>query len=521
MWYRAGPAPGPSNDTMRRAFACALFVAMIVAAPSEPAAAAGSFTFFGSGWGHGIGLSQYGAYGLALDGWGSGRILTHFYSHTRVVKGPAPPRLRIGLVQGRSRLRLTALAGPVDLRLDNPKKGDVVATIPEGKTWTVRVARSKYRIIDGAGKRVGGRVGGPRTDLFASYEPNGARVRIPQAGHTYNRGWVEFNIYSCASACTMRLVLSIHPQDYLYGIAEVPSSWPRAALRAQAIAARTYAFRRVQTSGQHRDVCNCALYASSLDQVYAGWDKEGGLDGRRWVAAVNRTDGQVVVYHGQLIEAFYSSSSGGYTENNENVWGGTPVPYLRGVCDPGDYTPANPNAIWQVSMSASSVTSRLGLGIGRVRRFANVVRGVSGRVISVVVHGTRGRATIGGGDLRSRLGLNDDRVWINANRQVTGSIRLKYDAMSCRPGLPTSRRAGVAGGMRQRFQRSTIFYHSGAGAHAIGGNVLSRYLHEGGPRGHLGFPTTDVHRLKSGARRARFEHGVITCDGGSCTVSGG
>jgi uncharacterized protein with LGFP repeats len=142
-------------------------------------------------------------------------------------------------------------------------------------------------------------------------------------------------------------------------------------------------------------------------------------------------------------------------------------------------------------------------------------------VISVVVRGRTGRARIGGDDLRSRLGLNDDRVWINANRQVTGSIRLKYDAISCRPGLPTSRRTSIAGGVRQKFERSTIFYHSGVGAHAIGGTVLGAYHDEGGPRGHLGFPTSDVHTLKGGSRRARFEHGVITCDGGSCTVTSG
>jgi uncharacterized protein with LGFP repeats len=144
---------------------------------------------------------------------------------------------------------------------------------------------------------------------------------------------------------------------------------------------------------------------------------------------------------------------------------------------------------------------------------------VSGRITSVTVKGAHGHATITGDTLRSRLGLNDDRVWINSNRQVTGVIRNKYDAMSCKPGLPTSKRTNVAGGQRQRFDRSTIYYRSDVGAHAIGGVVLDAYLGEGGPNGHLGFPTTDVKRLADGSRRARFEQGVITCDGGSCTVA--
>jgi SpoIID/LytB domain protein len=518
VWYGRHPFDQP--ETMRRALASVLVTAVLAVVPSGAAAAADSFTFFGSGWGHGLGLSQWGAYGLALDGWKPAHILTHFYSHTRVagVDQP-PPRLRIGLAQHDRRYRLSAAAGPVDLRLDNPRQGDVVATIPSGETWSVRVSGGRYRIFDGSGTRVGDALGGAASDLFASYEPNTARVRIPEAGHTYNRGWIEFNIYDCANTCTMRLVLSIAPQDYLYGLAEVPSSWPRPALQAQAIAARTYAFRRVQTSGQHRADCNCALYASSMDQVYAGWDKEGGLDGDRWVAAVNATDGKALVYKGELIQAFYASSSGGYTENNENVWGGSPIPYLRGVCDPGDYTSANPNAVWQVSFTTKQVTTKLGLGIGAVQRFTNVVRGVSGRIVSVVVKGANGQATIDGDQLRASLGLNDDRVWINANRQVTGEIRQKYDAIDCRPGLPTSRRQVVAGGQRQRFQRATIFYRSDLGAHAIGGAVLQTYLDEGGPGGHLGFPTTDVRTLSGGARRARFEHGVITCDGTDCTVA--
>jgi SpoIID/LytB domain protein len=507
---------------MRKALASVLVAAVLAVVPTGAAAAAGSFTFFGSGWGHGLGLSQWGAYGLALDGWTASRILTHFYSHTRVATADGvPARLRVGLAQGRPGYRLSAESGQVDLHLDDPNHGDVVATIPSGETWSVVLRDGTYRIEDAAGRPIADAIGGPASNLYATYAPNDARVHIPEAGHTYNRGWIEFNIADCSRRCTMRLVLSIPPQEYLYGLAEVPSSWPRPALQAQAIAARTYAFNRVATSGQHRDGCNCALYASSLDQVYAGWDKEGAADGARWSAAVNATDGKALVYQGQLIQAFYFSSSGGYTENNENVWGGSPVPYLRGVCDPGDYTAANPNAVWQVSLSTARVTRKLGLGIGAVRRFTNVVRGVSGRIVSVDVAGANGTATIDGDTLRSALELKDDRVWINANRQVTGEIRQKYDTIGCRPGLPTSRRSAVAGGLRQRFERATIFYRSNVGAHSIGGPVLTAYLDEGGPGGRLGFPTTDVRALSGGSRRARFEHGVITCNASTCRVARG
>jgi stage II sporulation protein D len=504
---------------MRRAIIWT-FVALLVglsAAPTALAQGDDEFTFYGSGFGHGLGMSQWGAYGLAQQGWTPSRILRHFYSGTTIADADSSPdRLRIGLTQGRDVIRLEAQAGDVEIRTGDPN-GDVAARIPSGQTWRVRASEGDYRIVDQSGDTVA-RVGGPNAPIFAVYQPQGARVRVPEASHTYNRGWIEFGLYNCSASCRIRLVLVISPQEYLYGLAEVPSSWPTPALKAQAIAARTYALTKAGIS-QHRSGCDCALYASSLDQVYAGWDKEGGLDGDRWVAAVDDTDGQVVVSGGQSIQAFYMSSSGGFTEDNENVWGGTPIGYLRGVCDPGDYTPANPSATWVVTYSASRVTKQLSLGIGTVTGFANAERGVSGRIVSIMVNGQNGSKPISGPTLRSALGLRDDRVWINADRHITGPIRQKYDALECSPGLPSSRQVQVAGGLRQRFEDATIFFSQTTGAHELHGPVLTHYLDVGGPSGRLGFPVTDVRRLSSGNLRAGFEHGVITCGDAGCRVS--
>src|SRR3990172_8990475 len=106
------------------------------------------FRFFGSGFGHGLGMSQWGAFGLALQGWGAPRILTHYYSATRVAK-VAPPvdRLRIGLAQSESSVRLEASEGDVELRLGD-RNGELVATVPAGQTWRVRVTNDRYRIVD-------------------------------------------------------------------------------------------------------------------------------------------------------------------------------------------------------------------------------------------------------------------------------------------------------------------------------------------------------------------------------------
>lgn len=503
---------------MRRAIIWT-FVVLLAGLPAAPALAQGDdeFTFFGSGFGHGLGMSQWGAYGLAQEGWTASRILRHFYSGTRVDRAAAPPaQLRIGLTQGRDAIHLEAEAGDVEIR-DGDQRGTVVATIPSGETWRVRPTDSGYRIIDQRGNTVG-TAGGPAAPIFAVYEPQQARVRIPEAGHAYNRGWIEFGVDDCSPSCRIRLILVTSPQEYLYGLGEVPSSWPMAALEAQAVAARTYALTKASTT-QHRPECDCALMASSADQVYAGWDKEGGLDGDRWIRAVDDTDGLIVKDGGESIQAFYMSSSGGFTEDNENVWGGTPIDYLRGVCDPGDYTPANPSATWDVTYTASRITRQLSLRIGTVTDFVNAQRGVSGRIVSIMVRGSNGSKPISGSVLRSALGLRDDRVWINANRNITGEIREKYDALNCSPGLPRSRQTVVPGGMRQKFEDANIYFSQGTGAHELHGPVLTRYLELGGPGGRFGFPITDVRRLSNGNLRARFERGVITCGDTRCFTS--
>jgi len=527
-------------------------------------------------------MSQYGAYGLALDGWSAPRIVTHYYSGTRVGPEPKrPDRLRVGLVQGRKVLHLEARGGKVELHLGQANGGDLVATIPDGSTWTIEISGGQYAIRNGKGKVVGSPIGGPSRDLFARYAPLGSQVHLAEAGHSYGRGWVELNIYpKGCDGCTqhLRAVADVPPEEYLYGLAEVPSSWPAQALRAQAIAARTYAVEKVLRVGQHRTGCNCGLYASTFDQVYIGWDKEVAQDGGRWVSAVNATAGKVVLYHGKLVQAYYHSSSGGFTEDNENVWAGAALPYLRGVCDPGDYVPANPNRVWEESFTGRAMGADLagaGHDVGAVKRFTGVTRGVSGRIVSITVVGARGRVTLSGPDFRSALGLRDDRVWIDSNRNVVGDVRALYDRLDCAPGLPQSPRVKVDGGARQRFADGaiyrndaagatvwlhgpvhdkyvalgedasvlglprtgvatlaklhgrvaqfaggSIYFRVGAGAHELHGRILDYFLSHGGAW-KLGFPTTDVVKEGGGTVSAAFDSGVrVTCrPGKACRKS--
>jgi hypothetical protein len=269
------------------------------------------------------------------------------------------------------------------------------------------------------------------------------------------------------------------------------------------------------------------------------------------------------------------------------VWhGGNPayaIPYLRGVCDPGEYTSANPWTDWTRSFTASSLSSRLAPytgGIGTITRFTDVRRGVSGRIVRATVRGTGGSAAVEGDELRSALGLPDGRVWINTDRNIVGAVRAKYDALMCRPGLPRSPVVTLDHGSRQLFQRGGIYRNRQVDLTIwLKGAIHAEYETAGGARGHLGLPVsgavsvrrtsaaTDCStcrriilesgriyfkqavgahalwgpvlsayldrggaqgalgypktrvRLVDGVRRASFEHGTIACANGSCGVS--
>ena len=560
----------------------ALATAFVLTDTAPPAAATSTFTFYGGGWGHGVGMSQYGAYGMATGGSNYMQILAQYYTGTAVQTASSPATLRVGLLQWQTAVQLQASGGPISLRL-NGAHGAVIATIANGETWNIQFRTDgRYWLQQPNGSFLGGHGwGGPSNHLFAFYTKAGTIVRVPDTGHRYNLGQFEFNIYKPCVSCPYRgrLILIIGTNGYVYGIGEVPSSWPEAALNAQAVASRTYAIYKANTSGQHRAGCNCAVYANTSDQVYVGYDKLAGTDGARWKAAADDTAWQVITYGGRPIAAFYSSSSGGHTESNDAVWGGTPLPYLRGRCDPGDYTSANPNRTWTVQMNGvgigNKVSAYTGVHIGTATGIVVGSRWGSGGIRSATVHGTLAAVTMTGTEFRAALLLKSSLVWINQNLLVTGDVRALYDHLRCSPGLPTGPATSPPGGRRQNFRNGAIyidhlrghdvFLHNGeildkyrslggvtrflgwpvtgvtaqpwgsratfvggtiynslaTAAHESHGLVLDAYLANGGADGALGLPVTDVH-TSGNLRTQTFQHGSITChtDTGTCRVRG-
>ena len=155
--------------------------------------------------------------------------------------------------------------------------------------------------------------------------------------------------------------------------------------------------------------------------------------------------------------------------------------------------------------------------------FGKIDRGVSGRIEDAVVRGVKGTASVSGTEIRSALALPDDRVWINADKNVVGAIRSKYDDLMCEPGLPTSIAKSLPGGARQTFQSGAIYRNAGIDlAVWLKGPLYEEYLVAGGAPGVLGLPVADPVSLgkhggascPDGCSRADFEHGRIYWKGG-------
>ncbi len=340
----------------------------------------------GGGWGHGVGMSQYGTYGFAKRGTPYHTILTHYYQGTTI--GTSPSRtIRV----------LLGSAGTVTFSGASSACG---VTLVPGKSY--RAKRRGGGVILQQGKKRLARCG-------AVLATGGGSVSI--AGRGAYRGSLEAR----ASGGGLSIINAVELEDYVRGVVprESPSSWPIDALKAQAVAARSYAIASpVRGNGFDQ-------YPDTRSQVYGGIAAETA----RANQAIAQTNHEILLYKGKPAQTFFFSTSGGHTENNENVFlGGTPQPYLRGVPDP--YDTESPYHSWRVKMSAAALGGKL--GVGALKRVVILQRGVSGRIVRMKAVGTRGKATLSGPTVKSRLGLRDTLAYfVNTTAAATKARRAR------------------------------------------------------------------------------------------------
>jgi stage II sporulation protein D len=185
-------------------------------------------------------------------------------------------------------------------------------------------------------------------------------------------------------------------ESYLLGVvaAEMPASWSAEALAAQAVIARSYALR------SRRPASPFDVYADARSQVYGGRAREWPTT----TAAVRATRAEVVTYAGEIAQTFFFSTSGGRTADNEEVWGGAPVPYLRSVADPHD--DISPYHDWTVTFTDRQLRERLAsVAPGQFQGLRVSERTPSGRAATVAVTGSGGTADVAASRVEALLGL--------------------------------------------------------------------------------------------------------------------
>jgi stage II sporulation protein D len=390
-----------------RSLSAAVAVA-ILALPSS-AAAATKWVVKGAGFGHGIGMSQYGAYGMARDGSNYKQILAHYYTGTTVGRAQTQA-IRVLLQTNRDRAAFTGAT-----RAD-------VKKLKSDETYYASAKGGSILLRDRKGKSLGTYaaplvVGGPK----GLVRLGGNAINGVPSG-TY-RGGLEIRP-SSGGGVTVVNVLSL--DDYVKGVVpgEMPPVWSHEALTAQAVAARGYGLS-TDAGGAIFD-----QYPDTRSQVYKGVSVETSSTN----AAVDETAGEVVKYQGQPAVTYFFSTSGGHTENVENVfYGSDPKPYLRGVDDPGDRI--SPLYRWTLSYTQRGLESKLKHYLkGRLRAVKIVKKGVSPRIVAADVVGSKGKVRVTGTNLRQALGarvnwMTFKRVRVDATRAETGASKLGIAGM--------------------------------------------------------------------------------------------
>ncbi len=380
--------------------------------PAGPTVLGSTVTVYGRGYGHGVGLSQYGARGRALAGQDVTAILAHYYRGATLGTVSAATRIRVRVLLDwratptapltiygrRAAWTIDGIARifPIDavLRLVPTSTGSTT-------TWRLRVAAPDGTLLYDAAKPA---------SLIVRGATSTSRLQLASKPSSYDQYRDLLRITTSATAPTATVVNDLPLETYLRGVvpAEMPSSWPAVALQAQAIASRSYAARRLRPGVSYYDVTD-----TTSSQVYHGALGEAATTD----AILAAHPGSVLKSGSSIANTLFHSTGGGATENNENVYTSAtgakvagPVSYLRGSADRApdgtSYDAASPYATWKTQTYAVAQLSAWfaadpRTNVGMLTALDLRDRGVSGRLISVTLIGSSGAKKVSGDVFRS------------------------------------------------------------------------------------------------------------------------
>lgn len=372
---------------LRAFLATCVTAALLLSLYPLAAAASVSWIVHGRGFGHGVGMSAYGAYGYALHGKGYRFILGHYYQGTSLgtLEKTRVVRVLLGIEGGN--VGFSGATSACGLKLSPQRSYEA-----HRNGGSVRLRSSGGKTLADCGRKL--RAAG-----------NGG---ITIAGYGTYRGTLE-TVPTESQAGSLNVVNALAVDAYVKGVIpnESPPSWPMAELKAQAVASRSFAL----TAGVGGN--DFELYADTRSQVYKGLESEYPSSNE----AAEQTRGQVVTYNGKIAETLFSACSGGHTESIQNVFGGPAIPYLQGVPDPYDYY--CPLHEWTLKFSGPEISAKLSPYLdGRLKKVVITKTGVSPRIISANLIGTAGTTTVTGTDLETALGGYSD--WMTFEKVVAG-----------------------------------------------------------------------------------------------------
>jgi stage II sporulation protein D len=377
------------------------------------------FLITGHGYGHGVGMGQWGAQGYAKQGYTYDQILDAYYPGTLLGQTNATS-IRVLLASGKKTLTISSKK-PITV-----EDGDGIDhTLPAGSTTLTPALKLA---VDG----------GPEQALDPPLTLSPASGSTLTLGHRY-RGRILVDNPSKK----LRAINVLGLQQYLYGVVpvEMPSSWLPDALEAQAVAARSYALANRKAAAPFD------VYADGRSQAYLGVSGETPA-GKQ---AVDETVGQVLTYNGSVADTLFSSSTGGWTQSAADAFGGSGRPYLVSVRDP--YDAISPWHNWgPVPVTAQALGKAVGV-VGRVVD-ATVKRNASRRVktlkVTSVSRGKQLTATVGGEAVRSAFGLRS--TWFSVGLL---SLQPPYPNRAVSPGTRVTLTGFVRGVSGVVVERAT------------------------------------------------------------------
>mgnify|MGYP000215068428 FL=1 len=339
---------------MKRALTL-VFLLTFISITNASAVVPKTFVFTGSGYGHGVGLSQYGAKGQALEGKSAIEILNYYFPNAQVTPVEDTATISVNIAH---QVPALSLVIPTTDFATVTVDTAVATSLPPDSVLNFAIS----------GKVISGPGGSGKLWVIKWSNPESIiSVNVGKSKFLVNHGYIQLRAVS-APGIGFRIeatnLLRLH-DEYLYGIAEVPSSWPTAALESQVIASRTYALMRMNSI---KKACDCHVYNSKYDQAFVGYSKEGEPRyGQFWKAAVDATavdesHGLAITVDQLPVSVFFSSSTGGMTQRSVDVWG-TDIPHLVSVPDPWSIDPAvNRNyASWTKKVSQKVMAKAFGL----------------------------------------------------------------------------------------------------------------------------------------------------------------